>query len=278
MHDSLPESNDPKTLLKWYISMGVDEAILSSPQDRFALSESALANKDSIKKPSESNSLKPTQTQPKAPQPITARTIEAIATTEDAKKIAANCNTLDTLKKALENFDGCSLKQRASHTVFADGIEGAPVMVIGDAPNAESDKQGKAFLGADGALLDKMLAAINLSREENVYITNLVPWRPLGNSRPDDATVALCLPFLLRHIALAQPKYIFVMGGLVQNALFQDERNISKVRGTWQSLEIEGAHFPVLTTYQPMYLLQQPRFKADAWSDLLSLKAKMLEQ
>ena len=274
MTDVSEKSQDPAALLNWYLAAGVDEAILESPQDRFALSSTAKET-SGIKQ----NTTAPeTETkQPKsALKPVSAQSTAPIGKVEDAVKAAKAANTLAELKTAIEQFDGCALKQTATNAVFADGIEDADLMVIGDAPAAEEDKTGKPFQAEQGALLDKMLAAINYSRDENAYLACLIPWRPLGARKPDPAIAALYTPFLLRHIELAAPKAILILGGTVANCLFDtDASNISRLRGKWHDIDINGQKIAAIATYQPAYLLMQPRFKADAWSDLLSLKAKL---
>jgi len=262
--------NDPATLLAWYVAMGADDAVLDEPQDRFALTKEIAA----APAPTPTTSA-PSAKKTATPKPVAARPTQPMASVNTAQKAADNAGTLAELKKALEGIDGGTLKSTATNTVFADGVVGAPLMVIGDAPGAEEDKNGKPFMGVEGALLDKMLAAISFSRLENAYLSCLVPWRPLGNRRPDPQTVALCLPFLLRHIELAKPKAVLVLGGTTASALFNNDQNIAKLRGDFHDISAGSHEIAAIATYQPAYLIKQPRFKADAWRDLLAVKAKL---
>jgi DNA polymerase len=189
--------------------------------------------------------------------------------------VAAACNSLDDLKAAMEAFDGGLLKRSAKNTVFADGIPGADLMVIGEAPGADEDQAGKPFVGVSGQLLDKMLAAIGRSRSSNTYISNIVPWRPLGNRTPDPAITTMCLPFIQRHIELAKPKVILMLGGVSAKSLLDTEEGITRIRGKWRDLTFSGQKYAAIPTYHPAYLLRQPAQKGMAWRDLLSIKEKL---
>jgi DNA polymerase len=165
--------------------------------------------------------------------------------------------------------------------VFADGAATARVMLVGEAPGAEEDRAGRPFVGPAGQLLDRMFASIGLDRS-GLRIVNTVPWRPPGNRNPTDAEVAICLPFLHRHIALVAPAALFVLGAVAAKALLPEpERHlgIRRLRGTWRELEIPGleAPLPCLPSYHPAYLLRMPAAKAEAWLDLLSLKARLVQ-
>jgi uracil-DNA glycosylase family 4 len=132
------------------------------------------------------------------------------------------------------------LRKTATHTVFADGTPHAPVMVIGEAPGADEDRVGKPFVGRSGQLLDRMLAAIGLDRTRNVYITNILFWRPPGNRKPTDAEIAMCLPFVWRHIALGAPKLVLLSGGTATSAMLNRSEGITKLRGRWFDLAVNG--------------------------------------
>lgn len=144
-------------------------------------------------------------------------------------------------------------------------------MVIGEAPGADEDRQGLPFVGPSGKLLDRMLASIGLSRESNAYITNIVPWRPPGNRNPNAAEIAVCLPFLEKHIALVRPKLILALGGSSAATLLGATQGIGALRGKpWEhSNRFLGQPVPLLATFHPAYLLRQPGQKRLAWRDLL---------
>ena len=173
------------------------------------------------------------------------------------------------------NFEGCNLKSTANSTILGEGNEKAKVMLIGEAPGADEDRIGKPFVGRCGKLLDKMLEAINLKREE-CYITNILPWRPPGNRTPTDDELALCLPFLLRQIELIEPSYILLLGKIAFKSVMDNPDSISRVRGKWFEYSLEnGKKIDVLATFHPSYLLRSTAQKSKVWIDLLKLKGKM---
>ncbi|MFQ3622879.1 MAG: uracil-DNA glycosylase [Acetobacteraceae bacterium] len=196
----------------------------------------------------------------------------------DAERIAAAAATLAELREAFAAFEGCGLRDTATNFVFADGDASAPVMLVGEGPGAEEDREGLPFVGPSGRLLDRMLASIGLARGDGgVYITNVLPWRPPGNRNPTDSEVALCLPFLRRHIVLAQPRLLVLLGGVPARSLLGTREGITRLRGRWRTLELPGlpAPLPVLPTLHPAYLLRNPGAKREAWIDLLSLRRRL---
>ncbi|MGX6648379.1 uracil-DNA glycosylase [Maricaulaceae bacterium MS644] len=193
---------------------------------------------------------------------------------ENAKAIAAACATLDDLKAAIDAFDGCPLKATATRAAFARGNPQARVMVIGEAPGREEDREGEPFVGEAGQLLNRMLAAIGLD-ETSAYITNIVFWRPPGNRKPTDAEIEACRPFTERHIELVKPDFILLAGGMSAQTLLRQRAGITQLRGKWAELKAGDAVIPALATFHPAFLLRRPQEKAKAWSDLLSLKARL---
>ncbi|UWQ22711.1 uracil-DNA glycosylase [Jannaschia sp. W003] len=252
---------DPATaraLLEWQIEMGVDAALEARPVDRFALPERMPAP------------------QRRDPAPHAAPRAEAprdpIAAAEAA---AAEAADLPALREALGRYPHCDLRMGAQNLVFADGRPGARVMIVGEAPGREEDRSGRPFVGQAGKLLDRMLGAIGLARGHEdagraVYITNVLPWRPPGNRDPEPAEVAMMLPFLRRHVALAAPEVLVLMGNHACNAVL-GKRGITKLRGRWD----EAMGLPVLPMLHPAYLLRQPHAKRQAWADLLELRARL---
>ena len=192
----------------------------------------------------------------------------------DSEKIAKSAKTLDELRAIISNFDAGILSDHAQQSVFARGNPEAAVMVIGESPGREEDMAGKPFIGKSGQLLDKMLAAINLSNE-TAYITNVVNWRPPKNRNPSVDEIAMCRPFIHRHIALVDPKFILIVGNIAMNAL-TGETGIMKQRGQWKEITVEGKTYPALPVYHPAFLLKQPALKRDAWRDLLALQARLI--
>lgn len=176
--------------------------------------------------------------------------------------------------KELENFFlnlNHNLKKTSTNTVFSNHQYDAGIMIIGEAPGAEEDVQGMPFVGKSGQLLTLMLEAINLKRTD-VYITNLVPWRPPGNRNPDSEEMAFFLPYLKKHILLKKPKCIILLGSIVTKALFGNNTYITQIRGKWQNLKIEDKEFPLLCSFHPSYLLRSPKQKKLAWFDLLKIQ------
>jgi DNA polymerase len=193
-----------------------------------------------------------------------------------AAHIAAECKTLDELRRALEAFDGLALKRTARSTVFADGNPEASVMVIGEAPGAEEDRLGLPFVGKSGKLLDRMLASIGLDRD-SAYITNVVPWRPVENRKPTPDEVAVCMPFVSRHIELVDPQLLVLLGGASASALLARHEGINRLRGRWFDYASPGMPRPVpaMATFHPAYLLRTPAAKREAWRDLLQVKKRL---
>lgn len=184
--------------------------------------------------------------------------------------------TLADLKAAIEAFAGCSLKSTAKNTVFADGNPEARLMVIGEAPGGDEDRQGLPFVGVSGQLLDKMLESIGYTRD-TAYITNVVPWRPPGNRKPTPEEVAVCTPFLERHVALIKPAVILMVGGLSAKTLLNRAEGITRLRGRWENVATPGLDTPIpaIATFHPAYLLRSPQQKRLAWRDLLAVKQKL---
>jgi len=247
-----------KAMLDWQVEMGVDETILDQPVDRFAAEIEAQA----------AAAAAPA----KAPQraaPPAAPSVDPVAEAEAAAQAA---NDLEALRAALDAYPHCALRKGARSLVFCDGMAGAPVMIIGEAPGREEDQAGKPFVGRAGQLLDKMLAAVDLDRASSVYITNVLPWRPPQNRDPRPDEIAMMKPFLQRHIALAQPRVLVVVGNHACKALL-GRTGITRLRGTWT----EAQDLPALPMLHPAFLLRNPGAKREAWSDLLSLKARLKE-
>ncbi|MDZ4761533.1 MAG: uracil-DNA glycosylase [Alphaproteobacteria bacterium] len=193
--------------------------------------------------------------------------------TLDASRLAAGARTLDELKLVIERFDGCPLKQASRTTVVADGVADAPVMIIGEAPGEGEDEIGRPFQGSPGALLDRMLATIGLSRNRNVYLTNLVYWRPPGKRGPTPSELQACAPFLTRQIEILQPRLLLTVGQVATRILLGTEASLMNLRGRSASVSREGlAHaIPCVPLLHPAYLLQRPGDKAKAWDDILSV-------
>jgi DNA polymerase len=184
------------------------------------------------------------------------------------------------LHELLRNFDGCGLKKTAKNLCFFRGATKARVMIIGEAPGRDEDIEGKPFVGQAGQLLNKMLAAIDLS-EADTHITNVVYWRPPGNRVPTPQETLICRPFLERQIRLVQPELIVTVGGAAAKLILDTTQGIMKVRGKWRAVDIPAEpgedmlSIPVMPTLHPAYLLRSPAHKRQAWRDLLAIKARL---
>jgi DNA polymerase len=193
-----------------------------------------------------------------------------------AAALAAACTTLPELRAAIAGFEGCALRDTATNLVFSDGNPAARIMLVGEAPGAEEDRTGLPFVGASGQLLDRMLGSIGLDRTQ-VLIANILPWRPPGNRTPSETEIAVCLPFVMRHIALVKPELLLLLGATSVRAITGNAQGIRRLRGQWQSLTVPGLERPVaaLPTYHPAYLLRTPLAKREAWADLLELQSRL---
>jgi DNA polymerase len=266
-------------LLQWQIAMGADEAIGEIAFDRLAAPMPATPPAPA---PVAAPIQPPPQAAPRAaaapavvapPQTLADSLAEAA---QSARRLAADAQSIEALAALVHEFDGCPLKRTATNTVFVDGNTAARLMIIGEAPGADEDRLGRPFVGRSGQLLDRMLAAIGLDRT-GVQITNVIYWRPPGNRKPTSNEIAACLPFVLRHIALAQPHIVVLAGGTAAGALLPYSEGITRLRGRWFELAVAGLTdpVPVLPMFHPSFLLRAPERKRDAWRDLLALRARL---
>ena len=211
-------------------------------------------------------------------QPAERRTpVRDAERVQHARSVASGCRSLDELAHALERFDGCPLKQTATRLCFADGSPDAQLMLIGEAPGAEEDRQGVPFVGPSGQLLDRMLATIGLDRR-SVWITNVIFWRPPGNRSPTTTEVAVCQPFVERQIELLRPRHILFLGGSAARGLLEVTEGVTKLRGRpFLYRPAQGDPIAASITFHPAYLLRQPLQKRLAWRDLLTLRRQLAE-
>ncbi|WP_299549982.1 uracil-DNA glycosylase [uncultured Tateyamaria sp.] len=241
--------------LAWQIELGADECIADAPVNRYDVPAT-------VPKVAKAPAAAQTPAAPTAHNAVDPALV--------AQQVASAATDLDSLRTELAAYDHCELKRGARNLVFSDGVPGARVMIVGEAPGRDEDIQGKPFVGRAGQLLDRMLAAINLSRGESVYITNVLPWRPPQNRDPKSEEVAMMQPFLHRHIELANPDVLVVVGNHSCQALL-GKRGITRLRGNWT----EARGKPALPMFHPAYLLRNPAAKREAWADLLSLQAHL---
>jgi len=255
-----------RALLEWQVELGVTDAVLAEPVDRFAHAEA--------KAQEAAERAAAPAIQPAAPTSFGAADPGPDPIVE-ATRLAQAAADLPALSDALQSFAHCDLRLGARTCVFADGNPNARLMIIGEGPGADEDRQGRPFVGKAGQLLDLMFGAIGLSRTSpdpnaSVYITNTVPWRPPANREPTPQELAMLRPFLLRHIELAAPEFVVLVGNVACDALL-GKRGITKLRGHWT--ETQG--LPALPMVHPASLLRNPEAKREAWADLLSIQARL---
>lgn len=282
---SEPTREDLIAALQFYDMSGVDCCLDDQPIDRFVETRDGRQNvagaadtdnrRNQLPPPSPASSQTPQRAaDPAAVAAPSARVPDdtAIANAREAARLAGS---IDALREALAGFNDCNLRFGARSTVFADGNPEADVMFIGEAPGRDEDRQGLPFVGRAGQLLDKMLLAIGLDRT-SCYITNIIPWRPPGNRTPTPHEIELCRPFIERHVVLAAPKVVVLMGNVSTKSLLGTTRGILSLRGTWSSYRPNSdTEIPAMPTLHPAYLLRNPAHKRLSWQDFLSVRMRL---
>jgi len=265
---STSRTSSARELLDWYREMGVDDAVSDHPTDWFAQAPKPAAPRRDTEQP------RTNEPAPRSERPRLFADMPPSQAAMDARERARSAADLDELKELLTGFDGCPLKATAKNLCFARGSAAARIMFIGEAPGRDEDLQGKPFVGRAGQLLDKMLAAIGLS-EDDVYITNIVYWRPPGNRTPTPQEVQACQPFLERQIELIDPKVLVFLGGAAAKQMLATSDGIMRLRGKWRDFEAGDAKPRTIATLHPAYLLRNPVAKRLAWRDLLEIQAAL---
>lgn len=291
-------SKDITEALRFYLDNNLDEVVAENSQNYFL-------EKDPIKKPIEVKKIeaqKPVVTnvppiqnfvrpqfstsealstlakkslQIPVPNPASDQKFQSLnEIVAKAKKAADAAQNLAELRKAVEDFDGCNLKKMATNTVFSDGSSNSKIMVIGEAPGNHEDLQGIPFCGDSGKVLDDMFRGIHMTRKENFYITNVIFWRPPGNRRPTDEELAICRPFVERHIQLLNPEVLVLVGATSMAAILGLNEPISKIRGEFMDFapKFLSRKIKTFTIFHPSYLMRQPAKKKVAWRDMLALE------
>jgi uracil-DNA glycosylase len=267
-----------RELLAFYLEAGVDAVLGETAVDRFA-DAAEMSAPPAIGGPADEappaselgnrpglDRVRPAAAAVAAPAPLSPDTA-VMAAREEAK----NAKTLDELRSILDGFTGCTLRTTATRLVFADGNPRARVMFVGEAPGRDEDIEGLPFVGRSGKLLDRMMAAIGLTRA-NTYIANIVPWRPPGNRTPTPQESAICLPFTLRQIELVDPDVLVCLGGPSAQTLLGSREGILRTRGRWFGFQTGSREIRATATLHPAYLLRQPLQKRLAWRDFLAIK------
>lgn len=272
-HFAMSQSNPPEapaafSALRWLFEAGADEAICETPVNRFRPAAIELGRHQ----PRENARIRESRPVQIGSAQQCAKDVDHIGR---AMELAAACSALPELRLALEAFDGCALKQHATTTVFADGTPEKRILLIGEAPGRDEDLEGRPFVGRAGKLLDKMLASVGLDRKTNVYITNVLNWRPPNNREPSPEEAAACLPFLRRHIELVDPAIMILLGAVSVRHVMGRNEGIMKLRGTWLEYYVNDRMVPVMPILHPAYLLRRPADKKLAWRDLQAIAVKI---
>ena len=282
----------PRDVLDWYLRAGVDETVGEAPVDRYAAPDTAPDGSPDgppdgppdgkVAAAGRRGLAEAPAPPPRMPPRISQGPSVAAAppsrngAVQAAFDVAAAAAGLDDLHRALAAFDGCPLKKTATNLAFTDGNPQARIILIGEGPGAEEDRQGLPFVGPSGQLLDRMLASIGLDRS-NTLISNIVFWRPPGNRTPTTTEIATCLPFVERLIELVDPEIVVALGGAAAKTLLGKSEGVGRLRGHWFSYSTPGMPRPAQTTavYHPAYLLRTPTQKRNAWRDFLGIKEKL---
>ncbi|MGO4387210.1 uracil-DNA glycosylase family protein [Microvirga sp. 2YAF29] len=266
MQDYPSDPDALKALLDFHVEAGVDLALDETPHNRFAEPKA---------EPAQAKAAAPQRDAPSSPPPRALPKVAAAAPDEVAslaREQARHAQSLEELEAILAGFEGCALKFSAKNLAFADGNPKGRVMLVGEAPGADEDRIGKPFMGRSGQLLDRMLATIGLDRSQ-VYVANVVPWRPPGNRTPTPQEIAICKPFIARQIELASPEFVICLGGPAAQNLLGLKEGILRTRGRWLTYKTEdGREIRALPTLHPAYLLRQPLQKRLGWRDFQALR------
>ncbi len=262
-----------RELIAFYLDAGVDTLVGEAPVDRFADETAAAAPVPSPQPPAASFIRREAANNPAgaAAANIAAAPPSPEAAIVSAREAAKIAQTLEALRALLESFEGCMLRTTATQLVFADGNPKGRVMFVGEAPGRDEDLAGVPFVGRSGKLLDLMMGAIGLDRTQ-VYIANVVPWRPPGNRTPTPQETATCLPFIRRQIELADPDILVCLGQPSTQTLLGTKEGITRTRGRWFKFDTGSREIRALATYHPAFLLRSPLQKRLAWRDFLAIK------
>ncbi len=258
----MSDMNPARELLEFYAEAGVDALVAEAPVNRFARADAPAPRAAPQARAPEAKST------PAAPLNVPA---SPDAATLAAREIVEKIATLEQLRAALDKFEGCALRATATQLVFADGNPQARVMFVGEAPGRDEDIEGLPFVGRSGKLLDRMLAAIGLDRTQ-VYIANIIPWRPPGNRTPTPQESAICLPFVRKQIELVNPDVLVCLGGPSATTLLGMKDGITKTRGRWFSFNTGAREIRAMPTFHPAFLLRSPLQKRLAWRDFIAVK------
>jgi len=267
-------------LLAFYAEAGVDEPLEERSINRFEERPPQRVAAPAVEQEMPARPNPERQARAPAAAPPPTRPIQTAVPDEGqvllARELAAAAGSLEELRAAMQDFEGCNLKFTAKQLVFADGNPEADVMLVGEAPGRDEDIEGLPFVGRSGQLLDRILTAIGRDRQ-SAYIANVIPWRPPGNRTPTPHETEICRPFIERQIELANPKVLVTLGGPSAKTLLHATDGILRLRGTWKVHRTPaGTEIPAMPTLHPAYLLRNPAHKKLAWRDFLEIKKRLM--
>ncbi|MCX8998438.1 uracil-DNA glycosylase [Rhizobiaceae bacterium BDR2-2] len=260
-------------LLHFYADAGVEWLVEDEAVDSFAAFAAARAAQQQAAPAGQT----PSRTEKPAASPATPAGTPVVPNEEavaQAREAAAQARSLDELKERLVAFNGCNLRLSALSTIFASGGTESGVMIVGPLPEQDDEREGTAFSGPSGFLLERMIGAIGLKRE-SVLTTTLVPWRTPGNRAPLPHEIEICRPFIERQVELAGPRALLLLGNLTVRTFFGATGNIHQLRGQWRDLTFGSHVVPALASLHPSELIKAPRAKPQAWADLLSFARRI---
>ncbi|MCA1489736.1 uracil-DNA glycosylase [Ensifer sp. NBAIM29] len=275
-------------LLAFHAEAGVEWLLEDAPVDRLAEFEAMKARRAEGRAAPQARQSTPTGTQrtqpavpasrtrdhaapPSAPPSVAIPDEQAIG---EARFAAESARSLAELRSAMEAFTGCNLRNSARNLVFVEGNASSAVMIIGPMPYADDDRDARPFAGRHGDMLNRMLVAIGLSRDD-VLLSNAIPWRPPGNRVPSSREADICRPFIERQIALAEPRHVLLLGNFTARFFYGGSETIHQMRGQWRELAAGGHAAPAMATLHPQDLVTAPINKRFAWQDLLAFKARI---
>ena len=270
--------------LQWHIDAGCDECVADEPIDRFevsAIMAAASASQAPVKASPAQQTAMPDRAGHNPPGVSKGAKVNPVDVDNNrqlrtAVELAAAASSIEELKSALAGFDGCLLKKTATNLVLCDGPADARLMLIGEAPGADEDRQGVPFVGPSGQMLNAILASVGIARED-VMISNTVFWRPPGNRTPTGQEAAVCKPFIERLVELVDPKILVCVGAPAAHTMLGETQGIGRLRGKWFSFQTPSLSHPIAATalFHPAYLLRTPSKKRDVWADIRMIKARL---
>jgi len=183
---------------------------------------------------------------------------------------------INQLKKLINSIQNCNLKENSKNLILGDGNINSPIMIVSEAPGLEEEKSGKTFQGEVGSLLEKMLLAINI-KKENIYSTYAINYRPPEDRKPTSQEIKRYSVFLKEHISIINPKILILFGSTAMESITASNSKISNERGKWKEIILKSKTYPLMVTFNPSYLIRFPENKKYSWEDLKKIRKKIID-